>query len=197
MAIHVKNIDTPGSRNTINYMETIQIHDKKFRMAMSGDEIRTRIKPVADRLNHDMAGRNPLFLSVLNGAFMFTADLLRMITIPCEVSFVKLASYQGVVSTGHIKEIIGINEDLTDRTVVIVEDIVDTGRTMERMLESLGTRHPKDVHICSLLVKPEKLEVDLNIEYLVMSVPDRFVIGYGFDYDQQGRNLPDLYTLAE
>lgn len=178
-------------------METIQIGDKKFRKTMSGDEIRARIAVVAERINNDMAGKNPLFLSVLNGAFIFTADLLRMITIPCEVSFVKLASYQGITSTGRIKEVIGINEDLTDRNVVIVEDIVDTGLTMKRMLETLGTRHPASVHICSLLVKPENLREKLDIEYTVMSVPNDFVVGYGFDYNQHGRNLPDLYTAVE
>lgn len=164
---------------------------------MTGEEIRRRVQVVADRLNRDMAGKNPLFLSVLNGSFVFTADLLRMITVPCEVSFVKLASYQGITSTGKIKEVIGINEDLTGRTIVIVEDIVDSGLTMKRMLETLGTRQPKSVHICSLLVKPGNLKVDLNIEYAVMNIPDDFVVGYGLDYDQQGRNLPDLYTVIE
>lgn len=164
---------------------------------MTGEEIRRRVQVVADRLNRDMAGKNPLFLSVLNGSFVFTADLLRMITVPCEVSFVKLASYQGITSTGKIKEVIGINEDLTGRTIVIVEDIVDSGLTMKRMLETLGTRQPKSVHICSLLVKPGNLKVDLNIEYAVMNIPDDFVVGYGLDYDHQGRNLPDLYTVIE
>lgn len=164
---------------------------------MTGEEIRRRVQVVADRLNRDMAGKNPLFLSVLNGSFVFTADLLRMITVPCEVSFVKLASYQGITSTGKIKEVIGINEDLTGRTIVIVEDIVDSGLTMKRMLETLGTRQPKSVHICSLLVKPGNLKVDLNIEYAVMNIPDDFVVGYGLDYDHQGRNLPDLYTVME
>ena len=122
---------------------------------------------------------------------------MRMITIPCEISFVKLASYQGTTSTGKIKDVIGINEDLAGRTVVIVEDIVDTGRTMRSMLESLGTRNPASIHICTLLVKPEKLEVPLNIEYPVMEIPNDFIVGYGLDYDQQGRNLRDIYTLTD
>jgi hypoxanthine phosphoribosyltransferase len=144
-----------------------------------------------------MAGKNALLLAVLNGSFIFAADLMRMITIPCEISFVKLASYQGTTSTGKIKEVIGINEDLSGRTVIIVEDIVETGRTMRRMIESLGTRGPESIHICTLLLKPEKLEVPLNIEYPVMEIPNDFILGYGLDYDQQGRNLKDIYTLVE
>ena len=130
-------------------------------------------------------------------SFMFAADLMRYITIPCEISFVKLASYQGTTSTGRVKEIIGINEELQGRTVVIVEDIVDTGKTMKRMLESLGTRNPDSLHICTLLVKPNKLEENLNIEYAAMEIPNDFIVGYGLDYDQQGRNLRDIYTVVE
>ena len=177
-------------------MSVVKIKDKTFRTSIPEKEIKERIQAVADRINHDMADKNPLFLAVLNGAFVFAADLMRMITIPCEISFVKLASYQGTTSTGKITEVMGINEDLTDRTVVIIEDIVDTGLTMKRMIESLGTRHPASVHICSLLVKPEKLQVVLNIEYAVMEIPNDFIVGYGLDYDQQGRNLPDIYTLV-
>ena len=144
-----------------------------------------------------MAGKNPLFLAVLNGSFIFAADLLRMITIPCEVSFVKLASYQGTMSTGTIKEVIGINEDISGRTVIIVEDIIESGLTMKRMLETLGTRNPESIHICTLLMKPEKLTIDLDVEYAAMEIPNDFIVGYGLDYDQQGRNLRDIYTLVE
>ena len=152
---------------------------------------------VADEINRDLAGSNPLFLSVLNGSFMFTADLMKHITIPCEISFIKLASYQGVTSTGTIKEVIGINEDLVGRTVVIVEDIVDTGLTMQRLLETLGTRGIKEVYIASLLVKPEKLKVDLDIKYVAMRIPNDFIVGYGLDYDGYGRNYPDIYTVVD
>ncbi|MDE6689739.1 MAG: hypoxanthine phosphoribosyltransferase, partial [Prevotella sp.] len=152
---------------------------------------------LADRLNKDLADKNPLFLAVLNGSFIFAADLLREITVPCEISFVKLASYQGVTSTGKVREVLGINEDLKGRTIVIVEDIVDTGRTMKRMIESLGTRHPASIHICTLFVKPDKLEEPLDIEYAAFSIPNDFIVGYGLDYDQQGRNLKEIYTLVE
>ena len=134
---------------------------------------------------------------MLNGSFVFAADLMRMITIPCEISFVKLASYQGTTSTGTIKEVIGINEDLQGRTVIIVEDIVESGLTIKRMMETLGTRGPKSIHVCTLLLKPERLKVDLDIEYAAMGIPNDFIVGYGLDYDQQGRGLRDIYTVVE
>ena len=178
-------------------MRKIKILDKTFRTFIPEDKIQQRVKAVAEKLNEDMEGKNPLLLAVLNGSFIFAADLMRNITIPCEISFVKLASYQGTTSTGKIKEVIGLNEDLTGRTVVIVEDIVDTGTTMKQMIESLGTRNPKSVHICSLLVKPEKIQVPLNIEYVAMEIPNDFIVGYGLDYDRQGRQLRDIYVLDE
>lgn len=177
-------------------MSRVQILDKTFETSIPEEEIKRHVKEVAERLNRDMAGKNPLFIAVLNGAFMFAADLFKELTIPCEISFVKLASYQGTTTTGKVREVVGINEDLHDRTIVIVEDIVDTGLTMKQMIESLGTRHPKSIHICSLLVKPDKLQVDLNIEYAAMRIPNDFIVGYGLDYDQQGRNLRDIYTLV-
>ncbi|SES64233.1 hypoxanthine phosphoribosyltransferase [Prevotella sp. kh1p2] len=178
-------------------MSVVKIKDKTFKTFIPEEEILQRVKAVAEKINQDMEGKNPLFLAVLNGSFMFAADLMRFITIPSEISFVKLASYQGTTSTGKIKEVIGLNEDLHDRTVIIVEDIVDTGATMKQMIESLGTRGPKSVHICSLLVKPGKLQVPLNIEYAAMNIPNDFIVGYGLDYDQQGRNLRDIYTLVK
>ena len=178
-------------------MSIVQIKDKTFKTSIPEEEILKRVQVVADKINRDMAGKNPLFLAVLNGAFVFAADLMRRVTIPCEISFVKLASYQGVTSTGKVSEVLGINEDLTNRTVVIIEDIVDTGLTMKRMIETLGTRNPASIHICALLVKPDKLKVDLDIEYAAMEIPNDFIVGYGLDYDQQGRNLRDIYTLLK
>ena len=178
-------------------MDTIKILDKTFKTFIPESEIQKRVAAVAEKINHDMAGKNPLLLAVLNGSFIFAADLIRYLTIPCEISFVKLASYQGTTSTGKIKEIIGINENLENRDVIIVEDIVDTGNTMKRMLETLGTRNPRSLHICTLLVKPGKLQVPLNIEYCAMEIPNDLIVGYGLDYDQQGRNLRDIYTVVE
>ena len=178
--------------------DIIKLHDKKFKIMIPAEKIDEAVSAVAQRINEDYGDKEtPLFVGVLNGSFMFTADLMKRITIPCEISFVKLASYQGVSSTGVIKEVIGINEDISDRTIVIVEDIVDTGLTMQRLLETLGTRGPKDIHIASLLVKPEKLKVDLNIEYVAMNIPNDFIVGYGLDYDGFGRNYPDIYTVVD
>ena len=160
-------------------MDPIKIHDKKFRISYPEAEILKHVQAVADRINKDMKDKNPLFLAVLNGSFVFAADLMRLITIPCEISFVKLASYQGTMSTGKIKEVIGINEDISGRTVIILEDIVESGLTMKRMIDSLGTRNPESVHICTLLLKPEKLKVNLNIEYAAMEIPNDFIVGYG------------------
>lgn len=178
-------------------MSIVKIKDKTFRTFIPEEQIAERVKAVAERINEDLADKNPLFLAVLNGSFIFAADLMRNITIPCEISFVKLASYQGTTSTGVIKEVIGLNEDLSGRTVVILEDIVDTGFTIKRMIETLGTRSPESVHVCTLLLKPGKLQVPLNIEYAAMEIPNDFIVGYGLDYDQQGRNLRDIYTLVE
>jgi hypoxanthine phosphoribosyltransferase len=178
-------------------MATVKILDKTFRTSIPESEILQRVKAVAERINRDLADKNPLFLAVLNGSFIFAADLMRHITIPCEISFVKLASYEGTVSTGKIKEVIGINEDLTGRTVVIVEDIVDTGQTISRMLETLGTRQPESIHVCTLLLKPDKLKVDLDVEYAAIEIPNDFIVGYGLDYNQQGRNLRDIYSVVE
>lgn len=181
----------------IKVMSKIKIHDKEFRISYSEAEIKRNVKVIAERINKDMADKNPLFLAVLNGSFIFAADLMRMITIPCEISFVKLASYQGTMSTGKIKEVFGINEDISGRTVIILEDIVESGLTIKRMIDTLGTRNPASVHICTLLLKPERLKVDMNVEYAAMSIPNDFIVGYGLDYDQQGRNLRDIYTLVE
>ena len=178
-------------------MSIVKIKDKTFKTSIPEVEIQQRVKEVADHINRDMADKNPLLLAVLNGSFMFAADLMKNITIPCEISFVKLASYQGTQSTGEVKEVIGINEDLAVRTVIIVEDIVESGLTIQRMLDSLGTRNPDSIDVCTLLLKPDRLKVDLDIKYVAFSIPNDFILGYGLDYDQQGRNLRDIYTLME
>jgi len=178
-------------------MGIVKIKDKSFRTSIPESEIKARVKAVAQQISKDMAGKTPLFLGVLNGSFIFAADLMREMTIPCEVSFVKLASYQGTTSTGKVKEVIGINEDLSGRTVVIVEDIVESGQTMKQMVESLGTRNPESVHICTLFFKPDKLKEELTLDYVAFRIPDDFIVGYGLDYDGLGRELKDVYTIVE
>lgn len=176
-------------------MSIVKIKDKSFKVSIPESEIKARVKVLAQQMSKDMEGKNPLFLAVLNGSFIFAADLMREMTIPCEISFVKLASYQGITSTGKIKEVIGINEDLSGRTVVIVEDIVESGQTMKRMVESIGTRNPASVKICTLFFKPEKLKEELTLDYVAFRIPDDFILGYGLDYDQHGRGLKDVYTI--
>lgn len=178
-------------------MEIIHIKDKDFKVSIPEEEILKQVDRVAAEINRDLAGKNPLFLAVLNGSFMFASDLMKRITIPCEISFVKLASYQGVTSTGVVRDVIGINENLTGRTIVIVEDIIESGTTMLHMLETLGTYSPESVHIATLLVKPEKLKVDLDIKYAAMNIPNDFIVGYGLDYDGFGRNYKDIYTVVD
>ena len=177
-------------------MSRVIIKDKTFETSMTEAEIKQRVKELAQQMSCDLEGKNPLFLAVLNGAFIFAADLMREMTIPCEISFVKLASYQGTTSTGTIHEVIGINEDLSGRAVVIVEDIVESGLTIKRMMEQIGTRHPASVQVCTLFFKPEQLKEDLKLDYVAFSIPNDFILGYGLDYDQQGRGLKDLYTLV-
>ena len=178
-------------------MEIIHIKDTDFKVSIPEEEILKQVDRVAAEINRDLAGKNPLFLAVLNGSFMFASDLMKRITIPCEISFVKLASYQGVTSTGKVRDVIGINENLTGRTIVIVEDIIESGTTMQHMLETLGTYSPESVQIATLLVKPEKLKVDLDIKYAAMNIPNDFIVGYGLDYDGFGRNYKDIYTVVD
>ena len=178
-------------------MDTVKIKDKSFRVSIPETEIKQRVKALAEQMSKDLEGKNPIFLGVLNGSFVFAADLMREMTIPCEISFVKLASYQGTTSTGKVQEVLGINENLSGRTVVIVEDIVESGQTMKQMIESLGTRNPESVRICTLFFKPEKLKEELNLDYVAFSIPDDFIVGYGLDYDGLGRELKDVYTIVE
>ncbi|KAA6334605.1 Hypoxanthine phosphoribosyltransferase [termite gut metagenome] len=176
-------------------MNILTIKDKQFAVSIPEQAILKEITRLASEINRDLAGENPLFLSILNGSFMFTSDLMKQINIPCELSFIKLASYQGVNSTGAIKEVIGLNENIAGRTVVILEDIVDTGTTLQHLLETLETHNPKEIRIASLLLKPDSLSVDLKINYVAMNIPNDFIVGYGLDYDGQGRNYRDIYTI--
>ena len=178
-------------------MSIVKIKDKTFKTSIPEAEILEKVKVVADRLNQDYEGKTPVFLAVLNGSFIFAADLMRMITVPSEISFVKYASYEGTSSTGSMKTLMGLNGDIKGRHIVIVEDIVDSGFTMQHMIEELKKQEPASIEICSLLVKPGNLKVDLKINYAVMEIPNDFIVGYGLDYDQEGRNLRDIYTIVE
>lgn len=158
-------------------------------------KIASEVHRVAELINRDYAGQSPLFLAVLNGSFMFAADLLREITIPCEISFVKLSSYEGISTTGRVREVIGLNCDITDRPVIIVEDIVETGITMAHMVETLKNQNPASINICTFFLKPKALEVKLDIRYTAMEIGNDFILGYGLDYNGYGRNLKDVWVL--
>lgn len=176
--------------------QTIQVKDKNFAISIPEAGILQRVKAVAARINKDYKGQKPIFLAVLNGSFIFAADLLREVDLPCEISFVKLASYEGTQTTGAIRELIGLNVDITGRPVIVVEDIVDTGVTMVHMLETLKKQNPSSIDVCTLLLKPGKLQAQLDIRYCCMEIPNDFIVGYGLDYDGFGRNTRDIYTLV-
>lgn len=175
----------------------IQVKDKSFEISIPEAKLQTEIRRVAREIDRDLSGQEPLFLPVLNGSFIFAADLLREITLPCEVSFIKLASYEGTNSTGQIREVIGLTKDITGRHVVIVEDIIDSGLTMAHMIETLQHQNPASIRVCSLLVKPAALKVKVPIDYCCMEIPNDFIVGYGLDYDGFGRNTRDIYTLVK
>jgi len=178
-------------------MRSIQVQDKTFGEFISGAEINTAVEKIAKRINEDLKDKNPLFLVVLNGAFIFASDLMKKITIPCEISFVKLSSYVGTKTTSVVRELIGLDEVLTDRTVVILEDIIDTGITMGVTTGKLKKLEAKEVKIATLLFKPDAFTMDYHIDYVGIKIPNDFIVGYGLDYNGNGRNLPEIYKIIE
>ncbi|MFZ4739861.1 MAG: hypoxanthine phosphoribosyltransferase [Bacteroidales bacterium] len=177
-------------------MDNIKVKDKEFAIFIESEKILSAVELVAQRINVDYKDKNPLFLVVLNGAFMFASDLFKKLTIDCEISFVKLSSYSGTTTTESVKHLIGINEDLKGRNIILVEDIVDTGITIEHMMEELKKFEPAEVKIASLLLKPEKYNKGYIIDYVAIEIPNDFIIGYGLDYDGFARNLPDIYKIV-
>lgn len=184
-------------KRIINSMKEVQLKDKRFRLNTSSDTILKNVERIAAEINADLKDKRPLFLVVLNGAFMFASDLMKNIHIDCEISFVKLASYQGTQSTEKVKELIGLNEDLAGRTVVVVEDIVDTGITMEGIKADLQMKGVADMRIATLLFKPKAFQKDYKIDYIGMEIPNDFIVGYGLDYDGLGRNLQAIYKIID
>jgi hypoxanthine phosphoribosyltransferase len=178
-------------------MSSIQVHDKSFETYLSAEEIALAVRRIADSINSDYADKRPLFIAILNGSFIFAADLFKAVTIDAEICFIKLASYKGTKSSGHVITAIGLDVDLFDRHVVIIEDIVDTGKTLNEFLPQLRHQHPASMKIAALLHKPEATRFPLTIDYLGFTIPDKFVVGYGLDYDGLGRNIPAIYQLIE
>mgnify|MGYP000965292779 CR=1 FL=1 len=178
-------------------MSKIRVHDKEFEPYITEREIQDRVKAIAEEINRDYSGKRPLFIAILNGSFMFAADLFKSVKIEAEICFIKLASYKGTKSSGHIITAIGLDTDIIGRDVIIVEDIVDTGKTLSEFLPQLYHQQPASLKIAALLHKPEATEYPVKIDYLGFSIPNKFVLGYGLDYDGLGRNLRELFKLAD
>lgn len=175
----------------------IRVHDKEFEPYLTADMISKRIKEIAADLSTDYKDKKPLFIAILNGSFMFASDLFKELNIDAEICFIKLASYKGTKSTGHVITAIGLDMDIIGRDIVIIEDIVDTGKTLSEFLPQIQHQQPASVKIVSLLHKPEATVYPITISYLGFSIPNKFVVGYGLDYDGLGRNIREIYRLAE
>lgn len=173
----------------------VQVKDLHFEPFIGHHSIQARVVELANKLTVDYHGKNPVFLSVLNGSFMFTSDLMKSFLAPCEISFIKLASYEGTESTGEVKTIIGLNHSIKNRPVIIIEDIVDTGTTVKKILELVWQYEPESVKIMTLLFKPDALKENMEIDYVGFEIENKFVVGYGLDYDGYGRNLNQIYVV--
>lgn len=175
----------------------MRIHDKDFEPYIRAVEIDAAIRRIASEIERDYAEKKPLFIAILNGSFVFAADLFKLLRIPAEVCFIKLASYKGTKSTGHVITSIGLDDDVYQRDVIILEDIIDTGRTLSQFLPQLHHQQPRSLRICALLHKKEATVHPVEISYLGFTIPDRFVVGYGLDYDGLGRNIGEIWQLCE
>lgn len=175
----------------------VNIHGKKFVPYISEEDIKAKIQEVASQISLDYADKKPLFIAILNGSFMFASDLFKELTIEAEICFIKLASYKGTKSSGQVLTAIGLDEDVNDRHVIIVEDIVDTGKTLSTFLPQLHHGQPKSLKLVALLNKPEATTHPITIDYLCFSIPDKFVVGYGLDFDGLGRNLKEIYQIED
>jgi hypoxanthine phosphoribosyltransferase len=176
-------------------LETIKILDKEFVPYISEEQISETVNRLANEITRDLADKDPIFLGILNGSFLFAADLFRQLDFPAQITFLKLASYQGTTTTGKVKRLIGINEDIKDKTIVIIEDIVDTGITMDAIKKQLSGYEPKEIKIATLIFKPDSFQGNYPIDYKGFSIPNDFIVGYGLDYDGYGRNLSSIYKI--
>lgn len=177
-------------------MQNVKLHDKTFKLLINDADIQLRVTEIAQKINQEYHNRVPLFLGVLNGSFLFAADLFKSLNIACEISFIKVSSYEGISSTGHVKSLVGLNVDISNRDVIIIEDIVDTGDTMNYLLSELNLNKPTSIKIATMIFKPAALKHDISPDYVGFELPPDFIVGYGLDYDGLGRNLKDIYTLT-
>ncbi len=178
-------------------METVKVLDKTFYKTISAQTIDERIAVIAQKMNAELKDKDVIFLGILNGSFLFAADLFRQINFECQITFLKVASYEGTTSSGKVKRLIGINENIENKTVVILEDIIDSGVTMDYILKQLRGYEPKEILIATLLFKPDAFKKDFNVDYIAIEIPNDFIVGYGLDYEGFGRNLRNIYTLLD
>jgi len=178
-------------------MDTIHLLDKQFELSITEEEIMRTVDRIADNLNTDLKGEELVFLGTLNGAFMFAADLLKRITLPVSVSFIKVSSYTGTHSGGRVKELIGLNEDLEGKTIIILEDIIETGTTLAAIIEMLEFQKPKSIKVVTMFLKAAKYKQSFELDYVGMNIPNDFIVGYGLDYNGYGRNYPFVSTLCD
>jgi hypoxanthine phosphoribosyltransferase len=179
-------------------MKNVTINGKEFELFIPYEKIRSIVEEMAEKMNNDFQDKNPLFICILNGSFMFATEIFKRISLlDAEISFIKLASYSGTKTTGTVKELIGLNEDLTGRTVIVLEDIVDSGITIAKTIEQIKTKNPAEIKIATLLLKPEALQIEVELDYVGLEIPNDFIVGYGLDYNQRGRNLIDIYKVTE
>jgi len=173
----------------------IHIEGKTFEIYLEDKQIQERVNAIAAQINHDYAGKEPFFIGVLNGAFLFTAAIIQKINVPCKMAFIRVSSYDGTQSSGQVTSVLGLTQTVKDKDVILLEDIVDTGLTLQRLRETLEKQQPSSIKVCTLLVKPEKHQVPVQIDYSGFTIPDKFVVGYGLDLNEYGRNLPHIYQL--
>ena len=176
---------------------TIQIHDLTFQPFISREEIEAKVREMAKSIDRDFEGKNPLFLVILNGSFIFAADLCRTCDFNYELAFIKLSSYDGLASSGEVKTVFGLDRDIEGRHIIIIEDIIDSGKTLSEFIPKLKAMNPASVSLAVLLLKPDAVQHEIPIDYLGFEIPDKFVIGYGLDYNEMGRDLGDIYQLVE
>lgn len=177
--------------------EVVTIKDREFVKFIDSQQILEAVERVAVEINNDLRDKDPVFIAVLNGSFMFAGELMKTVDIPCEVTFVRLASYRGMATTDTVREVLGLNEDIEGRTVVVIEDIVDSGNTIAALNRELTLYNPKEIKIATLLFKPDALKQEVNLDYVALEIPNEFIVGYGLDYDGYGRNLKDIYKVKE
>jgi hypoxanthine phosphoribosyltransferase len=175
----------------------VKVHDKHFEPFIPEEKIQNEVSRIAGEMNRDLAQKDPIFLGILNGAFMFASDLYKQLTFPCQITFLKLASYSGTQSTGTVKQLIGINRDLKDRVVVVLEDIVDTGVTLETIIRQLSGYQPAEIRVATFLHKPDATVKEVKLDYVGIKIPNDFILGYGLDYDGYGRNFKEIYRLVD